>query len=301
MWGRENCEWKEVRRCGLQGGIIEVVFSTELSVTLLPLFTFKTAWQLLTSASGRFCACIDPSLHPSRRVHSLAPPPLLLRPSHSYWPRPQSTTGRPDTGRRRRNRLNGTNRELLPSNLNEFWWSPVDTFLRIDRGITDLLFLLILFLIFSCPYPCILKISPTLSFTPLLCPLSCLPDSTHPAMSPTPLPLLFHYLYTSLSLALIPVLLILSVHVTVETRDNGSFLFLIYSNPRCNLCTKLHRCSAAIMRTLQYCKNVARLLFLHFHNREVGLSLHPNYWCKTLSDLMSQSGVCLIFGGPVKD
>lgn len=53
--------------------------------------------KVLTSANGRFCVCTVPSLRLSRRAHFSAPPLLLPRPSHSYWPQQQSTVGQPGT------------------------------------------------------------------------------------------------------------------------------------------------------------------------------------------------------------
>lgn len=53
----------------------------------------------LASLDGIFCACTVPSLRPSRKVHSSALRCLLRRPSHSCWPRPQSTAAPLDTGR----------------------------------------------------------------------------------------------------------------------------------------------------------------------------------------------------------
>lgn len=81
--------------------------------------------QLLTSANGKFCVCTVPSLHLSRRAHSLAPPLLLLHPSHSYWPQPQSTAGRPGTGKKEKKNgwteagsvYKGRNKEDVFSNL----------------------------------------------------------------------------------------------------------------------------------------------------------------------------------------
>lgn len=53
----------------------------------------------LASLDGIFCACTVPSLRPSRKVHSSALRCLRRRPSHSCWPRPQSTAAPLDTGR----------------------------------------------------------------------------------------------------------------------------------------------------------------------------------------------------------
>lgn len=53
----------------------------------------------LASLDGIFYACTVPSLHPSHKVHSSAPQCLLLHPSHSCWPQPQSTAALLDTVR----------------------------------------------------------------------------------------------------------------------------------------------------------------------------------------------------------
>lgn len=87
-------------RCGPEGEVNEAVFLDELSMIFLHLLAFKSARRLLTSANGKFCVCTVPSLLLSHRAHFLAPPLLLRRPSHSYWPQPQSTAGRPGTERR---------------------------------------------------------------------------------------------------------------------------------------------------------------------------------------------------------
>lgn len=97
-------EWIGAKRCGLQGEMNKAVFLSELAVS--PLLAFTPVQQLLTSANGKFCVCTVPSLHLFRRAHFLAPPRLLLHPSHSYWPQPQSTAGRPGTEKQRKeNRL----------------------------------------------------------------------------------------------------------------------------------------------------------------------------------------------------
>lgn len=53
----------------------------------------------LASLDGIFCVCIVPSLHPSHKVRSSALQCLLLRLSHSCWPRPRSIAARLDTVR----------------------------------------------------------------------------------------------------------------------------------------------------------------------------------------------------------
>lgn len=91
---------KEYIRVMRKGDINKVVFLDELSMISSLLLAFNPVRKLLTSANGKFCVCTVPSLHPSHRAHFLTPPLLLLRPSHSYWPQPQSTAGRPGTKRR---------------------------------------------------------------------------------------------------------------------------------------------------------------------------------------------------------
>lgn len=81
--------------------------------------------KLLTSANGRFCVCTVPSLRLSRRAHFSAPPLLLLHRSHSYWPQPQSTVGRPGTEKNKETAgwttvesvFKGRNQVPVPSNL----------------------------------------------------------------------------------------------------------------------------------------------------------------------------------------